>query len=122
MTHTVRYAVRWINLWGAGKLPMHARPQGRLLIAVSGRNGDHECTMSSLTVPEFVSRWQSCTLSERSAAQSHFIEVCDLLGEPRPAEVDQEGNTYTFEKGVTKTFGEDGFADVWMRGHFAWER
>ena len=32
-----------------------------------------------------------------------------------------KGNTYTFEKGVTKTSGEHGFADVWMRGYFAWE-
>jgi len=75
----------------------------------------------SLTVPEFVARWQNCALSERSAAQSHFIDLCDVLGEPRPTEVDQEGNTYTFEKGVTKTSGEHGFADVWMRGYFAWE-
>ena len=78
-------------------------------------------TMARLTVSEFVARWQSSTLSERSAAQSHFIDLCELLGQPRPADVDQEGNTYTFEKGVTKTFGENGFADVWMRGQFAWE-
>ncbi len=25
------------------------------------------------------------------------------------------------KKGVTKTGGGEGFADVWMRGHFAWE-
>jgi hypothetical protein len=78
-------------------------------------------TMSDLTIPDFVARWQHSTLSERSAAQSHFIDLCGILGVPRPAEVDQEGNTYTFEKGVTKTSGEHGFADVWMRGYFAWE-
>jgi type II restriction/modification system DNA methylase subunit YeeA len=77
--------------------------------------------MSVLSIPEFVARWQRSTLSERSAAQSHFIDLCEILGQPRPAEVDQEGNTYTFEKGVTKTSGGDGFADVWMRGFFAWE-
>jgi hypothetical protein len=32
-----------------------------------------------------------------------------------------EGSTYTFEKGVKKASGGGGFADVWMRGHFAWE-
>jgi len=74
--------------------------------------------MSALTVPQFVDRWQRSTLRERAAAQSHFIDLCDLLGQPRPADVDQEGNTYTFDKGVTKT---SGFADVWMRGYFAWE-
>jgi len=77
--------------------------------------------MNALTVPEFVARWQRSTLTERSAAQSHFIQLCSVLGQPTPAEVDQEGNTYTFEKGVAKTSGGDGFADVWMKGYFAWE-
>lgn len=75
----------------------------------------------ALTVPEFVARWQRSTLSERSAAQSHFIDLCEILDQPRPAGVDQEGNSYTFEKGVSKVSGGNGFADVWMRGSFAWE-
>lgn len=74
-----------------------------------------------LTIPEFVARWQKSILSERSAAQQHFIDLCELLQQPRPAQIDQEGTSYTFEKGVTKTTGTDGFADVWMRGYFAWE-
>jgi len=77
--------------------------------------------MAGLSPPDFVSKWQRSTLSERSAAQQHFIDLCELLGQPRPADVDLEGNTYTFEKGLTKTSGEHGFADVWMRGFFAWE-
>lgn len=77
--------------------------------------------MAGLSLPDFVSKWQRSTLSERSAAQQHFIDLCELLGQPRPADVDLEGNTYTFEKGLTKTSGEHGFADVWMRGYFAWE-
>lgn len=74
-----------------------------------------------LAVTEFVTRWQKSTLSERSAAHQHFIDLCDLLQQPRPAQVDQDGTAYTFEKGVTKNTGEGGFADVWMRGYFAWE-
>ncbi len=77
--------------------------------------------MPNLSIPDFVSKWQRSTLSERSAAQQHFIDLCELLGQPRPADVDLEGNTYTFEKGLTKTSGEHGFADVWMRGYLAWE-
>jgi hypothetical protein len=77
--------------------------------------------MSVLSIPDFVANWQRSTLSERSAAQQHFLGLCEILGQPTPAEVDQEGNAYTFEKGVTKTSGGDGFADVWMRGFFAWE-
>ncbi|MBZ5612790.1 MAG: N-6 DNA methylase [Acidobacteriia bacterium] len=74
-----------------------------------------------MSIPEFVAQWQRSTLSERSAAQQHFIGLCEILGQPTPATVDQEGNTYTFEKGVTKTSGGNGFADVWMRNFFAWE-
>ena len=77
--------------------------------------------MPSLTIPEFVARWQHSKLTERAAAQSHFIDLCNVLGQPRPTAVDQEGNTYTFEKGVHKVAGGEGFADVWMRGFFAWE-
>jgi type II restriction/modification system DNA methylase subunit YeeA len=77
--------------------------------------------MTDLSIPEFVARWQRSTLSERSAAQQHFINLCEILGQPTPASVDQEGDSYTFEKGVTKTSGGDGFADVWLRNYFAWE-
>ena len=31
------------------------------------------------------------------------------------------GDHFTFEKGVPKTGGGDGFADVWKKGFFAWE-
>ncbi len=75
----------------------------------------------ALTLPTFIARWQGATLSERSAAQSHFIQLCEVLGQPQPTAADQTGSFYTFEKGVAKSGGGKGFADVWMRGHFAWE-
>ena len=34
---------------------------------------------SPLTLPEFIARWQGSTLSERSAAPSHFIDLCAVL-------------------------------------------
>ena len=74
-----------------------------------------------LTVPEFVARWQRSKLSERAAAQSHFNQLCEVLGEQTPTEADQDGSTYTFEKGAKKAAGGDGFADVWKRGYVAWE-
>jgi type II restriction/modification system DNA methylase subunit YeeA len=77
--------------------------------------------MPGITIPEFVSRWQRATLTESAGSQSHFIDLCNALGQPTPAEVDQEGNTYTFEKGVRKVAGGEGFADVWMKDFFAWE-
>jgi hypothetical protein len=74
-----------------------------------------------LTLPEFVHKWQRAQLSERAAAQQHFIDLCDVLGEARPADADLTGETYTFEKGLTRAGGEHGFADVWKKDHFAWE-
>ena len=38
--------------------------------------------------------------SERHACQQHFLDLCELLGQPKPAEVDPDGTWYTFEKGV----------------------
>ena len=44
-----------------------------------------------------------------------------MLEQPHPAEADSIGERYTFEKPVPKTSGGQGFADVWLRDHFAWE-
>ena len=61
------------------------------------------------------------TTTEKASAQSHFIDLCRMLGEPTPHEVDPIGSQYAFEKRVVKAGGGDGFADVWKRGFFAWE-
>jgi hypothetical protein len=58
---------------------------------------------------------------ERSAAQEHFLGLCELLGVPKPAEVDRHGTDYTFEKSTRKIGDTAGFADVWKRHCFAWE-
>lgn len=74
-----------------------------------------------MTPEQFIRKWTASTLSERSAAQQHFIDLCNLLGEPAPADADPTGETYTFEKGGTTATGGKGWADVWRRGVFAWE-
>ena len=74
-----------------------------------------------MTPAQFIAKWQAVHLSERSACQQHFLDLCELLGQPKPADVDPGGEWYCFEKGVKKTAGGDGWADVWMRGHFGWE-
>ena len=74
-----------------------------------------------MTPHEFIAKWQRASLSERSACQQHFCDLCDLLGQPKPAEADPEGTWYTFERGVEKVEGGHGWADVWMRDHFGWE-
>ena len=44
-----------------------------------------------------------------------------MLGEPHPAAADAIGERFAFEKSVSRTSGGKGFADVWLRDHFAWE-
>ena len=74
-----------------------------------------------MTPDEFISKWRASTLTERSASQQHFLDLCELLSEPKPADVDPLGESYCFERGARKDTGGDGWADVWKRHHFAWE-
>jgi type II restriction/modification system DNA methylase subunit YeeA len=74
-----------------------------------------------MTPQQFALKWRHVQLKERSAAQEHFIDLCQLLGHPTPAQADPTGQSFTFEAGVAKQKGGQGFADVWKRGCFAWE-
>ncbi len=80
----------------------------------------------------FSQEWEAVELSERSAAQSHFHSLCDLLGHGKPHKLDPKGEWFTFEKGVRKHGGDKGerskdknegrgWADVWKKGFFAIE-
>ncbi len=69
---------------------------------------------------EFVGKWSASRGRERQTSQEHFIDLCRMLGEQTPNEADPAGEIYAFEKGA-KTVDGDGFADVWLKGKFAWE-
>jgi hypothetical protein len=69
---------------------------------------------------EFRLKWTGHELKERSAAQAHFLDLCGVLGQPTPADVDKTGVSFCFEKGAAKLGGGDGWADVWKRGYFGW--
>ncbi len=75
----------------------------------------------SITPKEFVEKWSKSTLREQQAAQEHFLDVCQLVGHPTPAEKDPQGRYFTFERHVAKSSGGQGRADVWLKGNFAWE-
>lgn len=77
--------------------------------------------MPTMTPHEFIAKWKPNALTERAAAQEHFLDLCRLFDHPTPAEDDPTGERFTFEKGVVKTGGGDGFADVWKKNFFAWE-
>ena len=74
-----------------------------------------------MTPQEFIAKWRAVDLKERSASQSHFNDLCRLLEIPDPITADSKGEWFTFEKGVSKTSGGEGWADVWRKGCFAWE-
>ncbi|MDQ3694336.1 MAG: class I SAM-dependent DNA methyltransferase [Chloroflexota bacterium] len=78
-------------------------------------------TAQPFTIQHFQAKWRGVTLKERSASQSHFNDLCHMLGVPTPTDADPTGSFYTFERGAEKTAGGAGWADVWFRGHFAWE-
>jgi type II restriction/modification system DNA methylase subunit YeeA len=81
--------------------------------------------VAGISPQEFVSSWGNVELTERASSQPHFIDLCRLLDQPTPTEADPTGDFYTFERGATKaagpTKGKRGWADVWKKGHFAWE-
>src|SRR5664280_152944 len=70
---------------------------------------------------EFAAKWRGVTTGERASAQSHFGDLCRMLGEPTPTDADPTGSWYAFETGAGKMAGGEGFADVWKKGFFAWE-
>ena len=74
-----------------------------------------------MTPSEFIAKWQAGgsadALNERAGAQAHFIDLCELLGKPKPADPEH----YCFERGAQRTGGNHGWADVWKRDCFAWE-
>ena len=78
--------------------------------------------MSHSVTPQFlVAKWKRVDLAERAACQEHFIDLCRMLGHPTPAEADPTGESFTFERGVEKSEGGNGWADVWKRNFFGWE-
>ncbi len=80
---------------------------------------------TTISPQQFVDKWRKVTTTERASAQSHFNDLCALLGQQTPLEADPAGEVYAFERGAAKaagpTKGGRGWADVWKRGAFAWE-
>lgn len=74
-----------------------------------------------MTPGEFAVKWRGVETSESASAQSHFLDLCAMLGEPGPTEADPTGTSYAFEKALEKSVGGGGFADVWKRDFFGWE-
>jgi len=44
-----------------------------------------------MTPQGFIHKWKRANLSERNAYQQHFLDLCELLNQPKPAAADPEG-------------------------------
>lgn len=70
---------------------------------------------------EFITKWgpggPAFTLNEEQGAQSHFLDLCELLGVSKPGS--EAG--YVFEKQSLVLGEARGYADVFKSGVFAWE-
>jgi type II restriction/modification system DNA methylase subunit YeeA len=47
---------------------------------------------------DFIAKWGAADLTERAAAQSHFRDLCDLLGEEAPTEAETLGLAREFPR------------------------
>lgn len=76
---------------------------------------------SALSPQDFIAKWgpggPAHLLNEEQGAQSHFLDLCEVLGVPKPGTADG----YRFEEKGKVIGGRTGYADVFKRGHFAWE-
>ncbi|MDO9606338.1 DNA methyltransferase [Hydrogenophaga sp.] len=74
-----------------------------------------------MTPRAFIEKWgpggPAYSLNEKQGAQSHFLDLCELLDVPKPGS--EPG--YLFEEGTRVTGAAHGFADAFKRGAFAWE-
>ena len=74
-----------------------------------------------MTPQDFIQKWgpggPAYGLNEEQGAQSHFIDLCELLAVPKPGS--EAG--YLFEEKNVVLGGRTGYADVFRRGAFAWE-
>ncbi|MDI1239956.1 MAG: hypothetical protein PSV26_20940 [Polaromonas sp.] len=74
-----------------------------------------------MTPQTFITKWgpggPAFALNEEQGAQSHFIDLCELLAVPKPGS--EAG--YLFEEKNAIIGGRTGYADVFKSGAFAWE-
>ena len=56
-----------------------------------------------MTWPEFKKKWARYSGKESSAYQEHFNDLCQLLGQPTPAEADPTGSeSFCFQNRKTR--------------------
>ncbi|MBP6824741.1 MAG: class I SAM-dependent DNA methyltransferase, partial [Acidobacteria bacterium] len=87
-------------------------------------------TEPTLSITDFITRWQQSSASERANCQSFLNELCDVLGvpKPQPAQNNPEQDAYVYERSVTfhhtehqQVITTNGWIDLYKRGCFVLE-
>jgi hypothetical protein len=77
----------------------------------------------TISAQTFIQRWQGVTASELATAQTFVMDLCELLGVPKPHPTPAQD--YMFERPVTFSHGDGsssaGRIDCYRRGHFVLE-
>jgi len=82
--------------------------------------------MATDAVEQFIERWRNSGAAERANCQPFLIELCEVLGVPKPspAQPDNEANDYVFERSVEFILDDgstSGFIDLYKHGCFVLE-
>ena len=51
-----------------------------------------------MTPQQFIQKWTGQELKERQAYQQHFLDLCELVKHPKPADIDKTGEHFCFER------------------------
>ena len=74
-----------------------------------------------ITAQAFVDKWARYAGGETSGYQSHFDDLCHLIGHETPTEADSSSSWFCFQRSIAKDTGRLGFADVYFQRRFGWE-
>lgn len=71
--------------------------------------------MATLTPQAFAEKWGKAELSERASYVQHFLDLCAVLGQPAPAEIDPTGDFLHLREGRREERGWQGVRGCRLR-------
>jgi hypothetical protein len=70
---------------------------------------------------QFIAKWQRANLIERSAAQQHFLDLCEVLNQPKPAAADRKAPGTPSSTASTRPAEARAGPTSGCRATFGWE-
>ena len=78
---------------------------GRYCLRERRRSTRRQYQLPRVTPASFIAKSSKVELTERSACHQHFLDLCDLVDHPKPAEVDSDRSKILFRTGTEPTGG-----------------